>query len=130
MNLFVSIDLGAFVGAEERIVDGEMCIQIPLRYNPSIRIFGGHPALLAKLIEQKEPDKWGNTHHVVPFIPKDIRQDLQDADLVKMSAPVGTAKAFSASDANTTQPKQTSEDPGLDYRTLAPSAVSLNDLPL
>lgn len=125
-NLFANIDFGAFFGAEVRVLEGQECLFIPLRYNPSIRMINRRPTALVSISEMKRPDAEGNTHEIYPHIPRSLVPGIADADFVKMTRPIGRARLLGPPVPNP-EPQQR---PVLDHNTLAPRAVKDDDIPL
>lgn len=126
MRLYGQIDLGAYFGAEVRVLDGEDCLFIPLRFNQTIRNFSGHPTLLLDIVEKKKPDADGYTHLCLPHIPRAILQSVPEADYIKMTNPVGRFVVYGATEPQATQaPANT-----VGHETLAPRPVTDNDIPL
>ena len=126
MNLYGTIDLGAYFGAEVRVIDGEEYICIPRRFNPTIRFFGGHPNLLLDLNETKKPDDEGFTHLCLPHIPWEMLKTLPEADYIKMTNPVGKFKVLAPK-----KPEKVPEEPkNIGYETLAASPVKDTNIPL
>jgi len=126
MNLYGQIDLGAYFGAEYRIIDGEECICIPRRFNPSVTVISGHPTALFRLVETARPDSDGFTHLVVPHLPKTVAMNLPEADYIKMQQPIGRAKSLAPPAPN----KEPETRPGLDASILASRPVKYEDIPL
>lgn len=128
MNLYGNIDLGAYFGAEVRIIDGEEYICIPRRFNPTIQFFGGHATLLLDILETKRPDEDGFTHLCIPHLPKALLQTLPEADFVKMTAPVGKLKVLKKlEEIKEEEPKKEAE---VGSDSLAPRPVRDIDIPL
>ena len=126
MNLYGTIDLGAYFGTEVRVIDGEEYICIPKRFNPTIQFFGGRAILLLDIIETKQTDEDGFTHLCIPHIPRALLQSLPEADYIKMTGPVGKVKVLAPK-----KPEKAPETPrNIGYETLAAHPVKDTDIPL
>lgn len=126
MKIYATVDLSALVGAEVRVLDGEECLYVPIRYNPCICFLGGHPTLLMDVVELRQPDKDGYTHAIVPHVPKAIAKVIPEADYHKMTQPIGRAKGHG-------RPKNKIEPepaPGLGPEQLAQRPVTDDEIPL
>lgn len=129
MNLFGTIDLGAYFGTEVRVIDGEEYICIPRRFNPTIQFFGGHPTALFRIMEHA-PDQDGFTHAAIPHIPKKLVPGIAAADFVKMTQPAGKFRILGAP-SPLNEPQVISPGEGaIDHRTLAANPVGRDDVPL
>lgn len=125
-TLYGTIDLGSYVGAEHRVIDGEECIVIPLRYNASIVPLTGHPTAMFKLRPMPQPDAEGFTYAAHPHVPKS--RDVAPSDRVKMTRQVGRFMVLFPGHGQAIQDGQEST-PGLDHSTLAANPVK-EDIPL
>lgn len=126
MNLFGIIEFGSYFGTELRVVDGEECLQIPLRFNPSIRVMNGRAVAMFKIKQRSEPDEFGFSHLIVPHIPQSVAMSLPEADYRKMSNPIGKLKVLEAP-----IPRAPKDQPrGLDHTALATNPVQPDDIPL
>ena len=123
-NYFGTLDWGALFGAEIRVIDGERILCVPLKYNPSIRILDRRPVSLLNIVEAKYKDSEGNTHVFFPHIPHAIRQSISDADIVKMTRPIGRMRPVGE------PAREPAKAPALDHNTLAARAVKDDDIPL
>lgn len=123
--LYGTIDLGAFFGAERRVLDGEEHIVIPLRFNPSIVNINGSPTAMLRLRPMPTPDQDGYTHSAIPHIPKS--RQLTPADFAKATRPIGRFKEQLPPGQQIQQPDPTS---GIDYTTFASNPVMTDDIPL
>lgn len=127
MNMFGIIDLGELFGTEVRVQDGEECLYIPLRFNRSIRFFGGRPTLMLDIIQTKKPDENNFTHICAPHIPRNAVTVLSEADRIKMTTPIGKFRVYD-------NPRRQEPAPGrqqsIGYETLASNPVKKNDIPI
>lgn len=125
-TLYGTIDLGAYFGAEHRVIDGEECVVIPLRFNASIIPLQGHPTAMFKLRPLRQPDAEGFVYAAYPHIPKN--RPLAQADRIKMTGQVGRFMIlFPGVDRNIQDGQEPA--PGLDYSSLAANPVK-DDIPL
>ena len=127
MNLFGHVNLNLFFGAEIRVIDGEEHICIPTRFNPSIVPYGGHRRVMFEILELDHPDNDGFTHICMPHLPKAIKRALPDADVIKMSNPVGRFKEYRMITAESVPPPKKSR---MGYERLAANPVKEDEIPL
>ena len=132
MNLFGAISLSHLFGMEIRVLDGQECLFIPLKDNPCLRPYGDNPMIFLSIKEMPYPDAEGYTYLATPFLPKSVRQNIAQADYIKMTQPLGRFRTLGRPQEEPT-PGPTPEpepEPRLDYNTLAPRAVTDDDIPL
>lgn len=125
--LFGNIDLGAYFGAEVRVLDGEEGLFIPLRFNPSIRRAGSRIIANYLLRPMSYPDPDGFLYTAFPHIPKSYH--LAPADREKMTPKIGRFLVIGVPD-QTSPAEEPPARPGVGHDILAANPVNPDSIPL